>query len=1263
MQLFVGLGIKPLMTSQLSNTSGLLANRYRVLQQLGEGAMGVVWLVEDTTNGRIVALKQISLTFGVDDASVLKFRQEFRLMCQIRHPHCCRVFDYGQLASGSPFYTMEFIPGYRIDELGVIPEAGVRHILGQLLLALTYLHQMKLVHRDIKSANVKVVPGDRGSVYGTVKLMDFGLMDFAGRSDLPISGTVGYIAPEIAKRGVIDQRADLYALGCLVYEMLTGALPFTRSSPMELIKAHVSESPPKPSLLCPNLSSELESVVLRLLAKEPHERFQNAMEVMDALSMERPSGYGGTLLASPMVGRELELMRLFDGLGNVMCGETGVHFHIMGPVGIGKSRLVNEFRTAMQLENIPCVACQCREANAAPFAPLRELIQNVVPLIHDLSDEFLRGRIAHLATWVPELGLGDGVTMPPGQDKGKLIEAVHALLALLAQRQPFIVVCEDWHLMEPISRDVFEGIFAACESLPVLWITTARLARNSDSRPNAPHLHLPLHQLTETECTKLIRFALGEVSLDECFIAQMLSLSDGLPFYIERLLEHLVQEGLLVRVNGKWNTENCAFATEMPRDVNGLIAKKLVGLNQDAIVLARLASVMGGSLDLELLQKLTTFDENRLFDALGQLQAQRVLIQSAHGHYEFAQDLFRQVLYESFSITERQRTHGVVADLLAQRLHAAGHTTSYFEMTCAIADHYILACLQDQIIDYGLAAAKQSIVVFALDVAMRYLDAVRILLHTPQDLKQFERKAEFLGETARIQKLKGDILQALGSFKEALTAALSSENKDAILHSRAALAEVCMELGLFEEAEAQSEAMLNLIDASTQRALFARCLLMRCSVRQSQGRMQQAQKDVEEALDIARTLDDQAMLAESLTLSGHLCVTTIPRNVKQGIAKMTEAVQLLKKLGHHQALMTTQNFLGFACYRSGAYPEALASFEQSLFLSEQLHQGEESLTSMLNQSLALLELGRINDSLALANQAQSMAARSGIELLQGLAASFAALGMAWLGLLAEAEAASKIAKTIQMTCADRFILALLMEFRMEYLNVMGQYEEARRLGLSLLMHLKETGNVEPESHIHVLLAVAAARTGDFDKARLSLNKALEDQGAGHIRLKALAAGVWSQVRQGHLEAAEKELDVALDLAQQGSADRTLAELYGLKGEIELKLGRKNANETFVKMLSLAKRMSIPAFVTQALFGLAASKPYDERAAKLVLEAQTQSRAMLNRLEPASATAWCAPLERARVLEGNHIEFSLQKTEKKPSSTGPLRGIGFSSGSW
>ncbi|HTR50567.1 MAG TPA: serine/threonine-protein kinase [Kofleriaceae bacterium] len=276
----------------------ILHDRWRILAELGRGGMGEVFLAENAAANRKEAIKILMASLARDPQFVARFRREARAVNRLRHPNIVAIYDFGQLADGRFYIAMEYAEGksvlqiVRRDKQLAPPRA--LHWLGQLAYAVHHAHSRDVVHRDLKPGNLMVCGDDE-----TLKVLDFGMAkivapDLAESAQLSstnvIWGTPRYMAPERAMGIGDDPRSDLYSIGCIAYELLTGAPVFTGDA-NAILHAHVTREPPPPSHARPQaaIPAELDAVVMRCLAKKPNERFQTAAEVYAAL--RRVPGY------------------------------------------------------------------------------------------------------------------------------------------------------------------------------------------------------------------------------------------------------------------------------------------------------------------------------------------------------------------------------------------------------------------------------------------------------------------------------------------------------------------------------------------------------------------------------------------------------------------------------------------------------------------------------------------------------------------------------------------------------------------------------------------------------------------------------------------------------------------------------------------------------------------------------------------------------------------------------------------------------------
>jgi eukaryotic-like serine/threonine-protein kinase len=257
----------------------LFDGRYRIERKLGAGGMANVYLAEDQELGRRVAIKILNDRHANDEQFVERFRREAKNAAALSHPNIVSIYDRGE-AEGTYYIAMEYLDGRSLKELivtrGDAPISVAVEYARQILSALRFAHRHGIVHRDIKPHNVLV------NADGVLKVTDFGIAR-AGASQMTeagsIVGTAQYLSPEQARGGDVDQRSDLYSLGVVLYELLTGAVPFVGDTPVEIAMKHLSQTPEPPSRKRADVPRELDMVVMRALAKDPADRYQSADEM------------------------------------------------------------------------------------------------------------------------------------------------------------------------------------------------------------------------------------------------------------------------------------------------------------------------------------------------------------------------------------------------------------------------------------------------------------------------------------------------------------------------------------------------------------------------------------------------------------------------------------------------------------------------------------------------------------------------------------------------------------------------------------------------------------------------------------------------------------------------------------------------------------------------------------------------------------------------------------------------------------------------
>ncbi len=269
----------------MQDLKGQMLGNYQILEELGRGGMAVVYRAYQQSLNRYVAIKVLPPQLSFDQEFVERFQREARAAAGLRHPNIVVIHDVGQ-EEGIYYIVMEYLEGRTLKEVieqeGALPPKRVVRIMEQVAGALDYAHQRGFVHRDVKPANIFVGEGDR------VTLTDFGIAKAATETQHltrtgTLMGTPEYMSPEQAAGGVVDHRADLYALGVVLYQMMVGRVPYRGTTPHATLHAVIYESPPLPRQLNPGLGVGIEAVVLKAIAKRPEERYQRGKEMVEAL--------------------------------------------------------------------------------------------------------------------------------------------------------------------------------------------------------------------------------------------------------------------------------------------------------------------------------------------------------------------------------------------------------------------------------------------------------------------------------------------------------------------------------------------------------------------------------------------------------------------------------------------------------------------------------------------------------------------------------------------------------------------------------------------------------------------------------------------------------------------------------------------------------------------------------------------------------------------------------------------------------------------
>jgi serine/threonine protein kinase/tetratricopeptide (TPR) repeat protein len=687
----------------------VLGRRYQVLDVVGRGGMGTVYLARDRLAG-IVALKRLhrSVEELADDATrslgskteppevALGLADEFKVLTSLNHPHVISVLDYGFDDQARPYYTMDLLRGARtITEAGKDqPHEARVGLLAQVLQALAYMHRWGVIHRDLKPANVLVVDGQ-------VKVLDFGLAIARERLDgHGTVGTPGFVAPELFEGQPASAASDLFSLGMVAYRLFAG----TKGLP-----AGFDESP-------------LGQVLRKLSAPDPRERYRGAEEALAALTeatghqvlIETSATRESFLQGARFVGRERELDRFERVLSKALRG-NGSAWLIGGESGVGKSRLLDELRTLALVRGAVAVRGQGVSGGGSPYQEWRSVLRWLVLLAepNDFEAGVLRPLVedieALLGRTVPA-----SVELDPEMAQARLFAVVEALFRRVPQ--PTVLILEDLHWAHGESLRLLARISALAKTLPLLILASYR----DDERPDLPGL-LPvaevvrLPRLGEADIAVLTESMIGAAGRSPQIVEMLRRETEGNPFFLVEVVRALAEEsGQLARIGSA-----PLPAKVFPGGVKQIVQRRLAKLPPSARELLQLAAVIGRRIDPKVLSRCAP---NVRMDAFLSECASAAVLEFSEGQWRFAHDKLRE---------------GVLADLparaepLLHRQAAMAIEAAYSESPewmVALALHWGKAGDTPKEIHYARRAGEQALAVYASREALPHLERAQGLL-------------------------------------------------------------------------------------------------------------------------------------------------------------------------------------------------------------------------------------------------------------------------------------------------------------------------------------------------------------------------------------------------------------------------------------------------------------------------------------------------------------------------------------------------------
>ncbi len=1113
-------------------------DRFRVLSVLGAGGFGCVYKVADEERGDDhVALKTIRLETAGDHAVDL-FQREFAELTKFQHPNIATAFEYGRVGqSGQHFFTAEYIDG--VDLTQGTREKSVDEkmvVLAEVCRALEFVHNRGLIHHDLKPGNILMaVPtaadAELGGVEGlghlelqlgagrrVIKLIDFGLIESEDFASETVLGTPPYMSPERIQGRETDRRSDLYSLGIIMYRLLTGTSPF-KARGKEWFEAHVKRAPILPEQYGIEVPPALTQITMRLLEKDPANRYGSAAEVVEALSMatgqdlalDTKETSGQYLVSGPLVGRDLEVEALRSTFNRVSGGSevTARSMIVSGNPGYGVTRLLEDLRYHAQRSGAVVLRIDARSGPT-----LSEFIQQM-------------GRELRITGQSLAVDATTAGTMPVAAVRVAIEEALfdlaaHSAVVLLLDH----VQSADEVVLELCRELVASLTVDKSEAAPQIVLVLGNSGGSvPSSMPTVGLQRIDLDAFDEATVRQLLEESFGVANVPTDFARKLCRASDGNPLYVVETVKHLAREGEIRRSGGKWVLPKRPELIELPESLTSLASSKLLELPERVIAILEWIATFGQPIPVEVLQRLTAMESDTLVGLVWAQVKSTLLTRVAHvaasgkveSRYRFAHDSLRHAMLDSIESERRVRMHASIASTI---------DTEHGEHSVEeLAFHWLAAGDSARFLEFGFQAADSFHQRGELAKARTtYRDCLQAV--APTDLKRRFQAMAKISELDEAAGSPGDAADGAEQLLESAERFLKSRDKNR-LRRRIAL--------------------LRAKDGDVEAA------------RSWLAQVESDDSDLE-ALSIlaAQLFIDEVVANEPPSVEAwRTCRTVLSRITDPSDPSEATSARLLS---------STLDLLGKCAHRSGDHPFGLAAFDRSHRLCNLVQSTQGAAASAANGGWLHIEIGQYDQASKLLEEAVESARRVGdrptlARALVGLAETALARGSVESAL----KVATEALRTARIGGDDTSISRALQALGSIQSSV--GHGDAARENMESALALETEGSFDA--------AIAASRLGALYVREAATDKALDLLNRAKMwgaklnspRVLCLCSLAESRLylNQDDHEKARTAIVRCVDLADRHQFPRELSEVLLMKATIELCAGdRAAARQSIVR---------------------------------------------------------------------------------------------------
>ncbi len=817
-------------SSSLSYLVGQVINHtYRIEAKIGEGSVGTVFKAKHLGIGDIVAIKVIAPANTEKTDSLMRFRREAKAARRLSHPNAVTVYDFNITDGGLLFMVMEYVNGitlekYLQDHSPLRPQRALE-ILRPVGAVLDVAHSLGIIHRDLKPANLMLCKDTSGNEQ--VKVLDFGtarlvLDDSTTQEDAVITTLQGqifgapiYTSPEQALSEPVGPTTDIYTLGIILYQMLTGTVPFNAPKAYQVMMAHINDSPDLPSSRNPGLPIEFDDVILRALAKKPEDRYQTAMAMVEELTavisslvtrdtltipspvenlngsdseksqiisssishLEQPESsvelesfdlpdpvhsgdlpiFIDTINFQQYVGQETALAQLQEEINTSSITQP---IFIVGEAGIGKTTLVNQLKQWAESQKIAVLVGGFTEFGPTSIEPLH-VLKELLSLLPNIKLLDRSAKSSNLST-----------AMLREQREEKKWQLFDRLVKTLDDRtkvSPQILIIEDLQWADTLSLEFLGYLLRNSELKNFSFIGTVRAEElNRESLFNNwfksqkryfYYQNLELAKLDQTNISLLLENIFQAIGIQQQDIESLQQITEGNPLYLIQLISLLVLNNKISLQNNIWQVEPIT-SNKVPNTIARIVQEKMALLPLELQKVLKISSAIEEIINFDLLEIITGKTADQLKDIL--VPAIDYLLvkeeNTSQGKIlKFYHNLIRRSIYDNISLAEAKALHSDIAKAYNSLRH-----TKKFRVGAEFAYHNYLAGAWERAFQHGCSVTERAWQHSMLDEVIRFS---RYTEDAASNLAELDKDA--LNKLTELKLLRLQSLLRLNRFREA----------------------------------------------------------------------------------------------------------------------------------------------------------------------------------------------------------------------------------------------------------------------------------------------------------------------------------------------------------------------------------------------------------------------------------------------------------------------------------------------------------------